>query len=129
MTAAQSRDAGAPLPRFERWLTLWVAACIVAGVALGRVAPAPFHWLAGLEFAHVNLPVGLLIWAMIVPIVLSMSHIGARRAASSGASVFCRAGTRAYQIENPMMSRMPMNFCHVVTSKWVVSSKTRMRPT
>jgi ACR3 family arsenite transporter len=70
MTEAESRDAGAPLPRFERWLTLWVAACIVAGVALGRLAPAPFHWLAGLEVAHVNLPVGLLIWAMIVPMLM-----------------------------------------------------------
>ncbi len=67
---AGARDAPAALSGFERWLTLWVAACIVAGVALGRFAPAPFHWLAGLEVAHVNLPVGLLIWAMIVPMLM-----------------------------------------------------------
>ena len=55
---------------FERFLTLWVFLCIVAGVVLGQLAPAPFRWLGGLEVARVNLPVGLLIWVMIVPMLL-----------------------------------------------------------
>ena len=55
---------------FERYLTLWVFLCIVAGVALGQIAPAPFHWLGSLEVAKVNLPVGLLIWVMIIPMLL-----------------------------------------------------------
>ena len=55
---------------FERYLTLWVFLCIVAGVALGQIAPAPFHWLGGLEIAKVNLPVGILIWVMIIPMLL-----------------------------------------------------------
>ena len=55
---------------FERYLTLWVFLCIVAGVVLGQIAPAPFHWLGGLEIAKVNLPVGLLIWVMIIPMLL-----------------------------------------------------------
>jgi ACR3 family arsenite transporter len=55
---------------FERYLTLWVFLCIVAGVVLGQMVPAPFHWLGSLEVARVNLPVGLLIWVMIIPMLL-----------------------------------------------------------
>ncbi|MBI5918597.1 MAG: ACR3 family arsenite efflux transporter [Nitrosomonadales bacterium] len=55
---------------FERYLTLWVFMCIIVGVALGQFFPAPFHWLGGLEVAKVNIPVGLLIWVMIVPMLL-----------------------------------------------------------
>ena len=55
---------------FERWLTLWVALCIAAGIGLGQAFPAPFQWLARMEFARVNLPVGLLIWVMIIPMLL-----------------------------------------------------------
>ncbi len=55
---------------FERYLTLWVFLCIVVGVVLGQTMPAPFHWLGSLEVAKVNLPVGLLIWVMIIPMLL-----------------------------------------------------------
>jgi ACR3 family arsenite transporter len=55
---------------FERWLTLWVFLCIVAGIALGQWLPAPFEALGRLEVASVNLPVGLLIWVMIIPMLL-----------------------------------------------------------
>lgn len=55
---------------FERYLTLWVFLCIVVGVALGQAIPAPFHWLGELEIAKVNIPVGLLIWVMIIPMLL-----------------------------------------------------------
>jgi ACR3 family arsenite transporter len=55
---------------FERYLTLWVFLCIIVGVVLGQLIPAPFHWLGELEIAKVNLPVGLLIWVMIIPMLL-----------------------------------------------------------
>jgi ACR3 family arsenite transporter len=55
---------------FERYLTVWVFLCIVVGVLLGQFMPAPFQWLGGLEIAKVNLPVGLLIWVMIIPMLL-----------------------------------------------------------
>jgi ACR3 family arsenite transporter len=55
---------------FERYLTLWVFLCIIIGVVLGQTIPAPFHWLGELEVARVNLPVGLLIWVMIIPMLL-----------------------------------------------------------
>jgi ACR3 family arsenite transporter len=59
-----------PLGVFERWLTLWVALCIAAGIGLGQAFPAPFQVLGRMEVARVNLPVGLLIWVMIIPMLL-----------------------------------------------------------
>jgi len=57
---------------FERWLTLWVALCILAGLALGNVMPGLFGALAGLEFASVNLVVAVLIWAMVYPMMIAI---------------------------------------------------------
>lgn len=57
---------------FERYLTLWVALCIVAGVALGHVMPGLFGAVATAEIARVNLPVAVLIWLMIVPMLLKI---------------------------------------------------------
>ncbi|MGO4706018.1 ACR3 family arsenite efflux transporter [Microvirga sp. 2MCAF38] len=54
---------------FERYLTLWVALCIVAGVVFGHFAPGVFHAIGALEVAKVNLPVAMLIWLMIVPML------------------------------------------------------------
>ncbi len=55
---------------FERWLTLWVTLCIVTGITLGHLWPAPFKALAAMEVAQVNVPVGFLIWVMIIPMLL-----------------------------------------------------------
>lgn len=55
---------------FERYLTLWVFLCIIIGVLLGQFFPAPFHTLGEMEIAKVNIPVGLLIWVMIIPMLL-----------------------------------------------------------
>ncbi len=57
---------------FERYLTLWVLLCIVAGILLGQSFPAPFQAIGRLEIAKVNLPVGLLIWVMIIPMLLKV---------------------------------------------------------
>jgi ACR3 family arsenite transporter len=71
-TAAVAPAQAAALGPFERWLTLWVALCIVAGVALGQLLPSVFHAIARLELAHVNVPVGALIWVMIIPMLLKV---------------------------------------------------------
>ncbi|MEM9101012.1 MAG: ACR3 family arsenite efflux transporter [Pseudomonadota bacterium] len=57
---------------FERYLTLWVALCIIAGTLLGNVIPGLFHVFATLEVAHVNIPVALLIWIMIYPMMIQV---------------------------------------------------------
>ncbi|NEX22723.1 ACR3 family arsenite efflux transporter [Thiorhodococcus mannitoliphagus] len=64
--------SGAPMSVFERWLTLWVALCIVVGIGLGQFFPAPFQFLGKLEIAQVNIPVGLLIWVMIIPMLMKV---------------------------------------------------------
>ncbi|MEW5888727.1 MAG: ACR3 family arsenite efflux transporter [Pseudomonadota bacterium] len=64
--------AGAPMSLFERWLTLWVFLCIVAGILLGQLLPAPFQALGRMEVAQVNIPVGLLIWVMIIPMLVKV---------------------------------------------------------
>jgi ACR3 family arsenite transporter len=70
-TVAQ-QAAGAELGFFERWLTLWVFLSILAGIAAGQLAAGPVHLLGDLEIAQVNLPVGLLIWLMIVPMLMKI---------------------------------------------------------
>ncbi len=57
---------------FERYLTLWVALCILAGLSLGAVLPGVFAALASLEYASVNLIVAVLIWAMVYPMMVAV---------------------------------------------------------
>src|SRR3954452_312029 len=57
---------------FERYLTLWVALCIVVGIGLGKIVPGLFHALGAATVAQVNLPVALLVWLMIVPMLLKI---------------------------------------------------------
>jgi ACR3 family arsenite transporter len=57
---------------FERYLSVWVGLAIVAGVSLGSLSPAFFALFAGLEIAHVNLPVAVLIWVMIYPMMIQI---------------------------------------------------------
>ena len=75
MASLSSGTVAAPAPGigfFERYLTVWVGLCILAGVGLGQWFPSAFQAVAAMEVARVNLPVGLLIWIMIVPMLLKI---------------------------------------------------------
>ncbi|MDR2188455.1 MAG: ACR3 family arsenite efflux transporter [Azonexus sp.] len=61
-----------PMSVFERYLTVWVFLCIVIGITLGQFFPAAFQAIGRLEIARVNLPVGLLIWIMIIPMLVKV---------------------------------------------------------
>lgn len=61
-----------PMNTFERYLTVWVFLCIVAGIGLGQLSPGVFQAIGRMEVAHVNLPVGLLIWVMIIPMLVKV---------------------------------------------------------
>jgi len=61
-----------PLGVFERYLSVWVALCIAAGVILGLVAPGLFSVIAGLEYANVNIVVAVFIWLMIYPMMVNV---------------------------------------------------------
>ncbi len=71
-------DAAPRMGGVERYLTLWVALCIVVGTALGHASPALFARLGSMEVARVNLPVAVLIWLMIIPMLLKVDF-GAMR--------------------------------------------------
>ena len=57
---------------FERYLSIWVALCIIAGIGMGRIFPGLFETLGDIEIASVNLPVAVLIWLMILPMLLKI---------------------------------------------------------
>ena len=88
-TQALGRPAAPSMSVFERWLTLWVALCIVAGIAMGQIFPAPFHALGNLTVAQVNLPIAALVWLMVVPMLLKidLAALGQVRAHWRGIAV------------------------------------------
>ena len=74
------KASGKEIGFFERYLTVWVFLCIVVGIALGHFFPAPFQAIGKMEVARVNMPVAVLIWLMIIPMLLkidfsSMHHV------------------------------------------------------
>jgi ACR3 family arsenite transporter len=89
---AGKRAAGAPMSVFERYLTLWVFICIVVGIAVGQLFPGVFQAVGGMEIARVNLPVGLLIWVMIIPMLMKVDfgalHEVRRHARGIGVTLF-----------------------------------------
>ena len=64
---------------FERYLTLWVALCMAGGIALGALLPAPFQALGQASVAHVNIPIAILVWLMIVPMLMRIDPAALRR--------------------------------------------------
>jgi ACR3 family arsenite transporter len=71
-TTAVAGGSAPAIGFFERYLTVWVALCIVTGIMLGRAFPGVFQSIAGLEIARVNIPVGILIWVMIIPMLIKI---------------------------------------------------------
>ncbi len=68
-----------PMGLFARYLTLWVFLCILAGIALGHFFPGFFHFLGKMEIAKVNIPVAVLIWLMIIPMLLKVDFSALHR--------------------------------------------------
>ncbi|MBP8296734.1 MAG: ACR3 family arsenite efflux transporter [Burkholderiales bacterium] len=97
-----TRRPGAALGFFERYLTLWVALCIIAGIALGQFAPGLSKSLGGMEIAQVNLPVGILIWAMIVPMLVKIDfgalHEVRRHARGIGVTLFINWAVKPFSM-------------------------------
>ena len=79
----------APMSVFERYLTVWVVLCIVVGIALGQFLPSVFQAVGRMEIAKVNLPVGLLIWVMVIPMLVKVdfSALGEVRKHARGIGV------------------------------------------
>ena len=72
MQLAVAANKPAAMGLFERYLTLWVALCIIVGIALGQAMPGLFHALGTATVAQINLPVAALVWLMIIPMLLKI---------------------------------------------------------
>ncbi|CAM4382823.1 ACR3 family arsenite efflux transporter [Comamonas aquatilis] len=87
---------------FERYLTVWVLLCIIAGIALGHWMPALSHAIAAMEVAKVNLPVGLLIWVMIIPMLVKIDFSALSRVKSHargiGVTLFINWGVKPFSM-------------------------------
>jgi ACR3 family arsenite transporter len=68
-----------PIGNFERYLSLWVALCIVAGIVLGSTFPDHFQRMAGMEYGSVNFIVAVLIWLMVYPMMVSVAFSSLKR--------------------------------------------------
>ena len=68
-----------PIGNFERYLSLWVALCIVAGIVLGGTFPDHFQRMAGMEYGSVNFIVAVLIWLMVYPMMVSVAFSSLKR--------------------------------------------------
>jgi ACR3 family arsenite transporter len=99
---AARKVQGAELGLFERYLTLWVALCIAAGVGLGQAAPGLVGLISRLELARVNLPVGLLIWVMIIPMLVKIDfgrlHEVRRHARGIGVTLFVNWAVKPFSM-------------------------------
>ncbi len=96
------RSTKSEMGLFERYLTLWVFLCIVAGIALGHLFPAAFQALGKIELARVNLPVAVLIWLMIVPMLLKVDfgalHEVRRHWKGIGVTLFVNWGVKPFSM-------------------------------
>jgi len=88
--------------RFERYLSLWVALCIVVGIGVGHLFPDAFRAIAAAEIARVNIPVALLVWLMIIPMLLKIdfSALGAvgRHWRGIGVTLFVNWGLKPFSM-------------------------------
>ena len=105
--------APAGLGTFERWLTLWVALCIVAGIALGYLLPGVFATIASWQVENVNLAVAILIWAMVYPMMISVDFAALARIGERP------KGLVITLVVNWLVKPFTMAFLGVVFFKWV----------
>jgi arsenite transporter len=66
------KNTAAEMGIFERYLSLWVFICIIIGVSLGHLFPPLFHFMGELQIAHINVPVAVLVWLMIIPMLIKV---------------------------------------------------------
>jgi ACR3 family arsenite transporter len=96
------RSADAAMGGFERYLTLWVLLCIFAGISAGHLVPSFFHRMGSMEIAQINLPVAILLWLMIVPMLLkidlkALKNVGAHWR-GIGVTLFVNWGVKPFSM-------------------------------
>ncbi len=103
---------------FERYLTVWVALAIVAGVVLGLSIPGVFQVIAGLEFGNVNLIVAILIWAMVLPMMVQIDWSAMKDVGKKPAGLFLTI-TVNWLIKPFTMAILGVLFFEYIFAGWV----------
>ena len=127
--------APAAMGGFERYLTVWVFLCIVVGIVLGQFFAPVFQAIGQMEVAKVNLPVGLLIWVMVIPILVLMFRRGRKPLTMFIIAVMVIVGAwfKRFLIVIPTLShpfipmtRVPESWQHYIPTfkEWVITGST-----
>ncbi|MDX1737782.1 MAG: ACR3 family arsenite efflux transporter [Alphaproteobacteria bacterium] len=103
---------------FERYLSVWVALCIIAGVAIGNLAPNLFSFIATLEYAHVNLVVALFIWVMIYPMMVQIDFSSLKDIGQKPKGIFLTIVVN-WLIKPFTMAALGWLFFKVIFADWV----------
>ena len=103
---------------FERFLTVWVALGIAAGIKLGLLAPGAFQLIAGLEIAHVNLVVAVFIWVMIYPMMIQIDWTAVRDVGKKPRGLFLTLVVN-WLIKPFTMAALGVLFFQVIFAPWV----------
>ncbi|WP_454833022.1 ACR3 family arsenite efflux transporter [Pseudoxanthomonas wuyuanensis] len=103
---------------FERRLSLWVLACIVVGTAAGWLLPAAFSTLGGMELARVNLPVAVLVWLMIVPMLLKIDFTAMRAVGRQWRGIGVTLGVN-WLFKPFLMALLAWLFLRVLFARWL----------
>jgi len=103
---------------FERYLSVWVGLCIIAGVVLGNLAPDVFELIARLEYAHVNLVVAVFIWIMIYPMMVQIDFSAVRDVGKKPTGLLLTL-TVNWLIKPFTMAALGWLFFRVIFADWV----------
>ncbi|MDZ4654731.1 MAG: ACR3 family arsenite efflux transporter [Coriobacteriia bacterium] len=103
---------------FERYLTLWVALCIVAGTTVGNVWPQVADWLSKFTYAQISIPVAVLIWLMIYPMMLQIDFASLKRVGERKQGLVVTTVTN-WLIKPFTMYAIAWFFFNVVFTKWI----------
>jgi len=121
------RAARQPMGIFERYLSLWVMLCIVAGIGLGSLVPGMFQTIGRLEIAQVNLPVAVLIWLMVIPMLLKIDfsalHEVGRHWRGIGVTLLVNWAVKLFS-----MALLGWLFIRVLFADWLPAGRTATSP-
>lgn len=120
MSSKEAMQEKKGLGFFEKYLTLWVAACIIVGVAIGRLIPVIPETLSKFEYANVSIPVAILIWLMIYPMMLKIDFSSIVRATKKPKGLIVTCVTN-WLIKPFTMYLIAAFFLKVVFSRWIGS--------
>src|ERR1700682_3239133 len=122
VTETSRRRPAPALGTFERYLTIWVALCIMAGIVLGRLLPEPFQALGRMIVAEVNIPVAVLIWLMIVPMLLKVDFGALHRVAEQWRGIAVTVGVN-WLVKPFSLALLGWLFCGWLFRPWLPAAQ------